>query len=109
MTSRKFWMATPASTTPAGSWLKLEKRGVDGLLSNPLTLDLLVRAVGADGAWPQSKLETFKTACLQMAAEENEEHIHGDRPPPPDQLLDPAGRLCAHQLISDAAGFALWV
>ena len=91
-----------------GFMAEARERGIDGLLSNPLTLDLLARAVGAAGAWPRSKLETFKMACLQMAAEENEEHIHGDRPPPPDQLLDPAGRLCAHQLISDAAGFALW-
>ena len=31
------------------------ERGVDGLLSNPLTLDMLARAVGVDGAWPRSK------------------------------------------------------
>ena len=74
-----------------GFMAEARERGIDGLLSNPLTLDLLARAVGAAGAWPRSKLETFKMACLQMAAEENEEHIHGDRPPPPDQLLDPAG------------------
>ena len=98
----------PSINDARGFVAEARERGIDGLLSNPLTLDLLARAVGAAGAWPRSKFETFKMACLQMAAEENEEHIHGDRPPPPDQLLDPAGRLCAHQLISDAAGFALW-
>ena len=83
------------------------ERGIDGLLSNPLTLDMLARAVGADGAWPRSRLETFEMACLEMATEENAEHVHGDRPPLPDQLLDLAGQLCAYQLISGVVGFSL--
>ena len=82
-------------------------RGVDDLLTNPLTLDMLARAVGADGAWPKSKYETFEMACRQLATEENEEHFLWDRPPPPVQLLDPAGQFYAHQLISDVGGFSL--
>ena len=84
-----------------------QARGVDGLLRNPLTLDMLAIVVGADDTWPESKLETFETACLQMAVEKNEEHVIGDRPPPPFELLDPAGQLCAYQLISGAIGFSL--
>ena len=83
------------------------ERGIDGLLSNPLTLDMLARAVGADGAWPRSKFETFEMACLQMAVEKNEEHVHEDPPPPQAELLDRAGQLCAYQLISDSVGFSL--
>ena len=98
----------PSVNDARGFMAEARERSVDGLLSNPLTLDMLARAVGADGAWPQSKFETFETACLQLAVEKNEEHVHGDRPPPPDQLLEPASQLCSHQLISDAAGFALW-
>ncbi len=90
-----------------GFMAEARERGVDGLLSNPLTLDMLARAVGDDGAWPRSKLETFEMACLQMAIEKNEEHVLAHRPLPPDALLGPAGHLCAHQLISDAAGFSL--
>ena len=80
---------------------------VEELLNNPLTLELLVRAVGSYGAWPQSKLETFEIACRHMAAEQNQEHIYGDRPPPVGRLLDAAGQLCAHLLISGAFGFSI--
>ena len=97
----------PSINDARGFVAEARERGVDGLLSNPLTLDLLARAVGADGAWPRSRLETFEMACLEMATEENAEHVHGDRPPPPDQLLEPASQLCSHQLISPAAGFSL--
>ena len=82
------------------------ERRVDALLSNPLTLNMLVAAVGRKGVWPRSKLETFEMACLQMAKEHNREHSIGDPPPPDEQLLDAAGRLCAYQLLSGAAGWS---
>ena len=82
------------------------ERGVDTLLSNPLTLNMLAAAVGGSGIWPQSRLETFEMACSQMARERNREHSLGDPPPPARQLLDAAGRLCAYQLLSGAAGWS---
>ena len=82
------------------------ERRVDALLSNPLTLNMLVAAVGRKGVWPRSKLETFEMACLQMAKEHNREHSIGDPPPPDEQLLDAAGQLCAYQLLSGAAGWS---
>ena len=82
------------------------ERGVDTLLSNPLTLNMLAAAVGGNGIWPQSRLETFEMACSQMARERNREHSLGDRPPPARQLLDVAGQLCAYQLLSGAAGWS---
>ena len=39
-----------------------QNRGVDGLLTNPQSLELLVRAV-AEGGWPESRLDTFERAC----------------------------------------------
>ena len=84
-----------------------QERGVDGLLANPQTLDLLAKAV-AGGGWPESRKETFEMACEQMVREHNEEHeVAQAAQPAPDQLLDAAGRLCAVQLISGAAGYAL--
>ena len=82
------------------------ERGVDALLRNPLTLNMLASAVIGNSVWPQSRLETFKMACLQMARERNLEHSIGDPPPPDEQLLDAAGRLCAYQLLSGATGWS---
>ena len=82
------------------------ERGVDTLLSNPLTLNMLAAAVGGNGIWPQSRLETFEMACFQMAKERNREHSLGDPPPSAERLLDAAGQLCAYQLLSGAAGWS---
>ena len=88
---------------------KAGDRKIDGLLTNPPSLDLLVKAVTGDGSWPGSRLETFERACRQMVLEHNEEHqaarestiaVHT---PTSEELLDAAGRLCAIQLLSGAA------
>ena len=81
---------------------------VEGLLTNPQTLEMLADVVGDD--WPKSRKETFERACGQMVREHNEEHQaaqQSNSPPSSDQLLDAAGRLCAVQLISGAAGYTL--
>ena len=82
-----------------------EMRGVGGSLLNPMGLKLLAQAV-AGGKWPKSRLETFEMACRQIVIEHNEEHLKGESPPEPDQLLDAAGHLCALQLLVGKAGFA---
>lgn len=91
---------------------KAGDRRIDGLLTNPQSLDLLVKAVTGGGSWPKSRLDTFERACCQMVLEHNEEHqaaresspivVHT---PTPEELLDAAGRLCAVQLLSGAAGY----
>ena len=83
------------------------KRGLQGLLYNPQSLVLLANVIGQDGGWPESRYETFEKACQQMADEHNEEHRLGEQRVPLDRLLDVAGRLCAVQLISGAAGFSI--
>ncbi len=88
---------------------KPRERGVDGLLKNPQSLDLLVKAV-ANGGWPESRLDTFERACRQMVRELNDEHRAVRREtgtPSTDQLLDAAGRLCAVQLIAGIAGYTV--
>ncbi len=87
-----------------------QERGVDGLLANPQTLKMLADVVARSGKWPESRLETFEMACGQMVREHNEEHEaarESNNPPATDRLLDAAGRLCAVQLISGAAGCTL--
>lgn len=84
-----------------------ETRGIDGLLANPQTLNLLADVVGGEGKWPESRRETFELACGRMVTEHNDEHSHGTRLPPREQLLDAAGYLCAAQLVTGAVGFSL--
>ena len=89
---------------------KARERGVYGLLENPQTLNMLAEVVRGGRGWPDSRKETFEMACRQMVQEHNDEHqavSEPEGPPPPDQLLDVAGRLCAIQLLSGAAGFSL--
>ena len=82
------------------------ERGVDTLLGNPMTLNMLAAAVGGNDIWPQSRLATFEMACFQMVKERNPEHSRVDPPPCAERLLDVAGRLCAYQLLSGAAGWS---
>ena len=95
----------------AQTFIALAKdRGVDGLLKNPQTLNMLADVVAQGKGWPDSRKKTFDMACGQMVREHNEEHQaaqESNTPPTPDQLLDAAGRLCAVQLISGAAGYTL--
>ena len=84
-------------------------RGLDAMLANPQSLGMLADAVGAGGEWPASRSETFERACRSMVEEKNEEHAipFADRPVPPDDLVDAAGRLCAGLLLADCDGYAL--
>ncbi len=84
------------------------ERGVDGLLFNPKGLELLVAAVHQGSDWPNSRIETFELACVQMARERNREHRNAKRPGVPlGSLIDSAGRLCALQLMADLIGYSL--
>ena len=87
-----------------------QEKGVAGFLKNPQTLDLLAKVVGDGGEWPASRKELFEEACVRMVREQNEEHRAAkalNNLPDPADLLDAAGRLCAVQLISGAAGWTL--
>ena len=84
------------------------ERDVEGLLFNPKGLELLVEAVHQGNDWPNSRIETFELACVQMAGEYNREHRSAKRPGfPIGSLIDSAGRLCALQLIADLIGYSL--
>ena len=89
------------------------EKGVDSLLTNPLTLDLLAHVVARGGRWPEGRRETFEAACLAMAREHNDEHriaapsVFRGAMPDAGQLVEAAGRLCAVQLIAGFEGYAL--
>ena len=80
---------------------------MDRLLRNPQNLDLLAKSV-LQGKWPDSRKETFDLACRMLVREPNGQHRAANRSSLDTSLLiDAAGRLCATQLISGAAGYTL--
>lgn len=96
-----------ADSDPAAFFETVSDRGLEGLLGNPQSLDLLVRVFRESGDLPASRLETFEQASNLLAREQNEEHGIGTREVPAKSVLDAAGRLCAVQLLSGAAGHRL--
>ncbi len=80
---------------------------LEALLANPKSLEMLVVAVRG-GEWPSTRIQTFDMACRTLLREHNQEHRLAN----PDSvaisdLLDAAGRLCAVQLLTGKAGYAL--
>lgn len=94
---------------PAEFIQESRRKGLEEMLHNPQTLNLLVEAVG-ENKWPSSRSEAFEMACYQLVREENTEHQAAKRNqilPNRDKLIDVAGYLCAICLLSGNAGFAL--
>lgn len=83
-----------------------KERGIEALLGNPLSLDLLAAVVAEDGIWPGNRFETFEKACSQMVRERNEEHGIATRRHCASRILDAAGCLCAVSLICGTDGLA---
>ena len=83
------------------------RHGIDGLLCNPLNLEMLAVAV-ADNPWPRTKTQTFDLACRKLASEANPEHqIAWRGTTDTSTLLDAAGDLCAILLLAGKAGVTL--
>lgn len=101
--------AEPDADTVAVFVAEAERRGLGGMLSNPLTLELLTGAFAhGNGSWPASQRETFELACERMAREHNDEHfIAVGVSPQVETVLTAAGELCAIQLLAGIEGFSL--
>lgn len=86
-----------------------QNRDLSGLLENPQTLRMLVKAVASskDG-WPTRKTETYELACAQLVKEHSDIHrdAQQDSVLPAEQVLKAAGYLCAVMLLSDSASMA---
>ena len=83
------------------------KHGLEALLRNPQTLQLLVRVFRDSGRLPESRFDTFERASALLAREPNEEHRLGGGARPAKSVLEAAGWLCAVQLLSRSAGHRL--
>ena len=94
------------TTTAPGTFINdARRRGLDGLLSNPQTLDMLIRLVNRGEDWPESRKETFDRFCSLLAAEPNQEHRIGSPDVDVHDRLYASGRLCTVQLLAGAAGY----
>ena len=86
------------------------RKDLDGLLTNPQTLRMLIDAVGSTpDAWPHSKAETYAKACSKLVREQNEAHNAAQRDTSftDPQLLQAAGYLSALMLLSGRFAIAL--
>ena len=101
---------------PHGFLGEARERGLEGLLGNPHSLGLLVKAVGGDDdgrpggrghrPWPGNRRATFDKACRKLAREPNPEHQASQRSAPLvslDRIVAAAGHLSALLLLSDKA------
>ena len=88
---------------PPGFLDEARDRDLEGLLGNPHSLGLLVRAAGPD-EWPRDRRTTFEKACRALAREPNLEHRAAQRSASLvslDRIVAAAGHLSALLLLSD--------
>ncbi|MCY4613220.1 MAG: hypothetical protein OXB94_06335, partial [Nitrospira sp.] len=85
------------------------RKRLEPLLKNPQSLSMLAKAVaGTGGDWPETRKQTFDMACRTLLHEHNQEHqLAKPNNVAISNLLEAAGRLCAVQLLTGAAGYAL--
>ncbi len=83
-------------------------KGLHGLLVNPQSLKMLAVAVDAAGVWPDTRTQAFDMACRTLLPDHSEERrIANPDPGGITDLIEASGRLCAVQLLTGAAGYAL--
>lgn len=87
----------------AGFLAKARDIGLEGLLDNPQSLRMLVKAT-RDGEWPEDRKGTLTRACRRLARERNDQHraAHsGVEHMSVERILAAAHRLAALILLSD--------
>ena len=83
-----------------------KQKGLQGLLSNPQNLKMLVNAVGAENKWPKNRREAFEMACESLLREHNEEHsLAQSNLSSLECLINTSGKLCAILLMTGSEGF----
>ena len=85
-----------------------QERGIQRLLTNPQSLEMLVRAVNNGDDWPKTKTKVFTMACETLLKEHNIGHslVTKNKFSMPD-LMNASGRICAVQLLTGASGFSI--
>ncbi len=86
----------------------LEKNGLGSLLGNPQLLKMLAQSCRSN-AIPDSRQQAYELACSEMVRETNAEHLTGQDKLniTAEEVIDCAGKYCAHLLLADVEGFSL--
>ncbi|MCY4611886.1 MAG: hypothetical protein OXC38_09355 [Gammaproteobacteria bacterium] len=85
----------------------VRQNGLDYLLRNPQSLEMLALAVAeSDVRWPEDRKQTFNLACRKLLEEGNPDRKRLRAVSEPD-LLMAAGKLFAIQLLTGSAGYRL--
>jgi hypothetical protein len=104
----KYWLKSNEADAQAFV-TEAHRRDLDGLLTNPQTLRLLIEAVGRKPTqWPDSKAETYALASAKLVREQNEDHLAAQRDTSltDAQLLHAASYLSAVMLLSGSTAIA---
>ena len=104
----KYLRDVRAINDPEDFVTKANDHGLHGLLVNPHSLNMLVDAVNETDALPKTRSEAFELACNHLLSEHNSEHrIASPDPCGIPDLMEACGKLCAVQMLTGAAGYAL--
>ncbi|MFK5914468.1 MAG: hypothetical protein QM484_08830 [Woeseiaceae bacterium] len=84
------------------------KQDFISLLGNPVILKIFIKAV-SDDDWPDSRKQAYEMACKEFVLEDNREHRAANRQcmHSTEKILNTAGMLYVHLLISGIEGYAL--
>lgn len=99
-------IASERITSPLTFLEEATKRGIDELLTNPQTLDLILTVVKTND-WPSSRTELFEKACEVLLREPNKEHSRAHQDADTKSLAEAAGYLCTVILCGGLEGVAL--
>lgn len=80
--------------------------GAEAFTHNPLSLQLLHKAVGDAGSWPKTRYALFDAAARKLAHEESPDRKYDHQRPSPDAIIQAAERSNLILLVSGAR--ALW-
>jgi hypothetical protein len=69
-------IAAEKLTNPEDFLVQAKRRGIDPLLRNPQTLQLILAEV-RDNVWPATRADLFRKACTRLLQEINPEHSSG--------------------------------
>jgi len=91
---------------PAKFLEEAEAAGLGGLLGNPQTLDLIVRA-WSSGKKPRNRFEAYEIGIAELLKESNVLHaVRGSASPDPSNLRKAAGAIASTLLLSNSTGIS---